>query len=508
MKTLRKYHKWPSLIIGAFLILFALSGIVLNHRNLFSGTDVPRSLLPPAYRYHNWNLAAVKGNIEFGADSLLVYGNAGIWLTDSAFSSFSCFNTGIDDGIDNRKIFTLLKTDNGQLYAGSLNGMLKYDASARYWKRITLPEKNPRVVRIIAHGAEIFVMTRDHLYSFGRNNETDIKKHLIPRPAGADGKVSLFTTLWVLHSGELLGIAGKLVVDLVGLLIIFFTLSGYYYTLMPSMTRRIAGNMRKQLHRLNKFSIKWHNKLGVWSLVFLLISVITGMFLRPPLLIPIASSRVAPIPGTMLANANFWHDKLRDFLIDTTHNRIVFSTSEGFFETGLENQSECQPFSIQPPVSVMGITAFEQTGSGTFLVGSFSGLFYWHPGSGMITNAITGLPYHGMEGGSPFGADAVSGLIRKNTDAMAYLDYDAGWIPLTEGVRTPEMPEDIAKSPVSLWNLALEIHTGRIFSVFLGDFYILYVPLMGMATLTILITGFLMWNKSGKRKRNKPPVNP
>lgn len=508
MKTLRKYHKWPSLIIGAFLLLFAVSGIVLNHRSLFYRNDVSRKLLPPGYRYQNWNLAAIKGTLNAGHDSLLIYGNIGIWLTDSSFSRFTDYTPGFEEGTDNHKIFSLCRTGNNQLYAGTLNGLMHYNKQETSWEKVLLPEKNPRVVKVASVEDRLFVMTRDHLYSLETGTVAQIMHHPLPRPAGADGKVSLFTTFWVLHSGELLGIAGKLIVDLLGLLIIFFTLSGYYYTLLPSIARRTAGKLRKQLYRLNKFSVKWHNKLGVWSFAFLLITVVTGMFLRPPLLIPIASSRVAPIPGTMLANANFWHDKLRDFVIDTSRNRIIFSTTEGFFETGLETQAVCQPFEIQPPVSVMGITVFEQTENGTFLIGSFSGLYHWHPDSGMVTNAITGLPYQGQEGGSPFGANAVSGIITDKAGFRAYIDYDAGWVSLRPGTSAPTMPETISGIPISLWNLALEVHTGRIFSVFLGGFYILYVPLMGITTLTILVTGFLMWNRTRRRKRNKPPVTP
>jgi uncharacterized iron-regulated membrane protein len=46
---------------------------------------------------------------------------------------------------------------------------------------------------------------------------------------------------------------------------------------------------------------------------------------------------------------------------------------------------------------------------------------------------------------------------------------------------------------MSLWNLALEIHTGRIFENLFGLFYILYVPLTGLALLLVLISGFFIW---------------
>jgi uncharacterized iron-regulated membrane protein len=55
-----------------------------------------------------------------------------------------------------------------------------------------------------------------------------------------------------------------------------------------------------------------------------------------------------------------------------------------------------------------------------------------------------------------------------------------------------------------LWNVALEIHTGRIYQSLIGDFYVLIVPLTGIFVLFILVSGFIVWLKTrkkvGKRK--------
>jgi uncharacterized iron-regulated membrane protein len=64
-------------------------------------------------------------------------------------------------------------------------------------------------------------------------------------------------------------------------------------------------------------------------------------------------------------------------------------------------------------------------------------------------------------------------------------------------------PEILEKSPISLWNVKLEIHTGRIFQSLVGDYYILIVPLVGLFSLVILITGFLVW---WLRKKIPSPV--
>jgi hypothetical protein len=190
-------------------------------------------------------------------------------------------------------------------------------------------------------------------------------------------------------------------------------------------------------------------------------------------------------------------------VVDTLNNRIIPSTNEGFFESDPSDNFYCKPFGIQPPVSVMGITAFETLTDGGYMIGSFSGLFRWYPDKEIIIDMITGEMISAVKQGNPFGATAVSGVISNKTGPLAVIDYDGGWIPLEPGAIVPKMPAEIRNTPISLWNVGLEVHTGRIFSVFLGDFYILFVPLMGLTTLLILITGFLMWYKSGSRRKNK-----
>jgi hypothetical protein len=64
------------------------------------------------------------------------------------------------------------------------------------------------------------------------------------------------------------------------------------------------------------------------------------------------------------------------------------------------------------------------------------------------------------------------------------------------------MPEEVKQaSPISLWNTALEFHTGRIFQPVLGDFYILVVPVVGLFALEISMVGFLAWWIARRRKR-------
>jgi len=54
LKKLRKFHKWPGIVITLFVILFSLSGILMNHRSGISAVDIKRSWLPADYSYQKW----------------------------------------------------------------------------------------------------------------------------------------------------------------------------------------------------------------------------------------------------------------------------------------------------------------------------------------------------------------------------------------------------------------------------------------------------------------------
>ena len=303
---LRKYHKWFSLAATLFILLFAVSGIVLNHREFLSGVDISRKFLPPVYRYHNWNLAAIKGTVKTGGDSVIVYGNAGVWLTDSRFHEFHDFNRGFPPGIDNRKINTLSWSPVSGFYAGTLFGLYRFQAPS--WVKVPLPVKSPRVVKILQVGDSLLVMTRSELFlatrRSGYNSFVEIR---IPKGEDYDGKVGLFKTLWVIHSGEIYGMAGKVIIDFAGIVFIILCITGLIWFIVPFRLKKCRDKLRRsRMKRFNRSSLKWHNQIGSWTILILLVNTGTGIFLRPPLLIPIAGARVAKISHTELDNPNPW----------------------------------------------------------------------------------------------------------------------------------------------------------------------------------------------------------
>ena len=504
LRFFRKYHRWPGVVSTLFILFFAASGIILNHRELLSSIDVSRKLLPGNYTYKNWNLAAVKGQVKLSPDSILLYGNAGIWITDGNYQKYRDLNAGFPEGIDNRKVSSVAYCKISGLYAGTLFGLYRFNKELERWEQVILPVMEKRVVKVLPVNDTLLVMTRSHLLKYTAEDGFSHAEVLtVPAGKDEDGKAGLFRTLWVIHSGEIYGTVGKLIVDMIGFAFIVICITGLIYFFTPYFLKRAKEKARNRMKRFNRASLRWHNVLGSWLVVFLIMTTLTGMFLRPPLLIPIADSRVGKIPYTEMDDPNPWFDRFRDIVYDDSLKRYLLATSEGIYYSDDQMQSQLNRYPAQPPVSVMGINIFEVTGPGQYLVGSFSGIFHWKPSQNLVINGITNTPYTESGGGGlPFGSVTVAGYIRISDTSDILFDYAGGAIGLNGKMILPAMPDEIiSASPISLWNASLEVHTGRIFEPLLGDFYILVVPLVGLSSLFITITGFFSWYLALRKKR-------
>ncbi len=495
VKFLKKYHKWLSIIFTIIILLFSISGIILNHRELVSGIDIDRKMLPKNYSYKNWNNAAVKGTLWISHDSLLVYGNIGIWLTNAEATDFIGFNNGFPEGIDNRKIADLILTNDKKLYAGTLFGLYVYQKGK--WNYVDIPSDEKRITDLEIRNDSLLVLTRSHLF-YTRDGElfNEIK---IKEPEGYKNKIGLFRTLWVIHSGEIYGKTGKLIVDLFAIILIFLTVSGLWYFINRHFISRTKGKHRVQVSRTNRFLLKWHNKVGWIMFVFLILTAATGIFLRPPFLIAIANSNVTKIPYSKLDDDNPWSDRLRAIIFDKVANEYYISTSTGLYSIDHQFNTKPKRFPFQPPVSIMGINVFKKTGRTIFLIGSFEGLFMWNSFTGSTWDYIEQKPYIPTTGKTkPIGNYLVSGYSADLNGTEIFFDYNYGAMPLTKG-NVPIMPQHIIDQPISLWNAALEVHTGRIFESLLSDFYILIVPLTGLVVIFLMISGFVVWYKLYKK---------
>ena len=376
---------------------------------------------------------------------------------------------------------------------GTLLGLYQFKNDA--WIKIELPVSEKRIVDLLEVKGDFYVLTRSNLLKQIASGFTQV--NLLAK-ADYDGKVSLFKSLWEIHSGEAFGLFGKLFVDFIGLIFILLSISGIIYFIYPKWMKKLKtkGQGVKGKAKFLKFNLKWHNRLGYWMIIFLILSAFSGMFLRPPLLIPIVNTTVNKLPFTHLDDPNPWFDQLRRITYDQKRDRVLLATNKAIYYS--DDFFETAPilFSTQAPVSVMGVNVFEVIKPGQYLIGSFSGLFYWIPEHNLIFDYFTKKPYVSIKiMGPPISSHPIAGYLRDANGREFVFDYNLGVGNMTDDHFFVDMPKEIQESPMSLWNLCLEIHTGRIYQYLFGQFYILFIPLAGLSILWILITGLVLYLK-------------
>lgn len=483
--TWKKHHKWFGLLFSFFLCMFCISGIILNHRSVVSSVNISRKYLPETYRYRNWNNGLVRGSVKCHINdsaSVLLYGTAGIWRTDSIASAFDDFNKGLPAGIDYRNIRNIVQTPSSDLFCAGQFALYHYDSSA-VWSKIELPlhEGEERLTDLELKEDTLIVVSRSHLF-VSSPPYNKFQPLTINAPEGYKPQVSLFRTVWMLHSGELFGIVGKLLVDMVALVIIVLCFTGIFCWLLPKQIRYLR-KQNKEINknvRILKGAISWHDKVGRWTIVLTLFVTITGWCLRPPIMIPLVQKYIRPIPATVLDNPNPWNDRLRALRHDAGQEDWLLSTSEGFYILKSLGGIPCK-LPIAPPVSVMGVNVLQLDDKGKWLVGSFSGMFVWDRKTNVVIDYYTGeLPT--QQTGVPFGKKSIAGYSADFAHKICIFEYDNG------SEFTP-MPRQFSILPMSLWNICLEIHTGRIYTFF-GSGTLFYIFFAGLFMLWILVSGY------------------
>ena len=533
--TWKKYHRWFGLILSVFMLVFCVSGIILNHRQLFADCDVSRSILPPAYHIQNFNNGVIKGSVRIDGhadlasaggikasdDSILAYGYGGIWLTDTKMKSWKDFNQGLPENVDGRNIRNMVQTKDGEIWCAATMDVYRFDG--KEWKMFPLADNEERItdITLTKDSTSIIAMTRSAVYKISGkktdaanekrdaanekrdaiSEKTNVTRKIIGQPEGFTPMVTLFKTVWHLHSGAFFGLTGRLVVDAIAIVLIILSITGIILFILPYRIRRQKRlQAREKMQKLGKqmvFNAKWHNKLGYTTIILTLWLAITGMCLRPPLMIPLAMNKTTE----KVKDGNVWHDKLRAIRWDAAEGNWLVSTSEGFLR--VDEHFQHKPILLNkekaPKISPMGVNVFESDGKGGWLIGSFSGMFRWYPEKNLIEDYFTGKA-NKEKSMIPISSSLVSGYSKDFFGGKEVVfDYSKG-ASLDETASTPEL---LSATPMSLWNVALELHVGRCYSPFLGPLSDLFVFISGLLITLVLLSGYIILKRRKKKGKKQ-----
>lgn len=542
--TWKKYHRWLGLVLSVFMLVFCVSGIILNHREVFSGCEVSRKWLPASYHIKNFNNGVVKGTVvkksaahslsSENCDSVLAYGCAGVFLTDSRLSTWQDFNAGLPESIDERNVRHVVKAKDGSLWCAALRDVYRYDENSHRWKKVELPGNEERImdVALAKDSMTVVALTRSRVFTIvpfvqygeivkiGKSSSETyrVESKIIPAPKKYEPKTTLFKLVWHLHSGEFFGLPGKLVVDAIALVLIVLSITGILLFILPYGIRRakkLAAKARmKRLGKQFAWNMKWHNKIGYVTIVLTLWIAITGMCLRPPLMVPLVLSK---LPQTVGEDGNVWQDKLRAIRWDAVQGDWLVSTSEGFLrvDEDFSQAPKMLPDDECPKLSPMGVTVWESDGKGGWIVGSFRGIYRWNPVNhslNQILDYFTGKPSEETSmipisdnlvcgysedflGGKPLVFDFAKGVEDAKGQAVALCNDEP------KKSRNEESMSDLIceTAPMSLWNVALELHVGRCYSPFLGPLSDLFVFLSGLLITLVLLSGYIISHRRRKK---------
>lgn len=542
--TWKKYHRWLGLVLSVFMLVFCVSGIILNHREVFSDCEVSRKWLPASYHIKNFNNGVVKGTVvkksaahslsSENCDSVLAYGCAGVFLTDSRLSTWQDFNAGLPESIDERNVRHVVKAKDGSLWCAALRDVYRYDENSHRWKKVELPGNEERImdVALAKDSMTVVALTRSRVFTIvpfvqygeivkiGKSSSETyrVESKIIPAPKKYEPKTTLFKLVWHLHSGEFFGLPGKLVVDAIALVLIVLSITGILLFILPYGIRRakkLAAKARmKRLGKQFAWNMKWHNKIGYVTIVLTLWIAITGMCLRPPLMVPLVLSK---LPQAVGEDGNVWQDKLRAIRWDAVQGDWLVSTSEGFLrvDEDFSQAPKMLPDDECPKLSPMGVTVWESDGKGGWIVGSFRGIYRWNPVNhslNQILDYFTGKPSEETSmipisdnlvcgysedflGGKPLVFDFAKGVEDAKGQAVALCNDE----PKTS--RNEESMSDLIceTAPMSLWNVALELHVGRCYSPFLGPLSNLFVFLSGLLITLVLLSGYIISHRRRKK---------
>lgn len=499
-KLSKPIHKYVGLVALLYFLLMGISGVLLNHPSLIRSFSIPLTWMPAGYHYVDWNRMALRDAVFSSTQPGTVYvgGKSGVWQSRDNGKSFTHLSNGFPISAYDRDTRCLLLTESGrspQLYAGTRAGLYRYDFAKAAWIAVQGPVSHPmEIVDLVRAGDRILVFAPSACYALGGTEETQALEPVPLRSNAAPlSRVPLFRFFLKLHDGSVLGLPGKLFMDMVGLTLVFLSISAIYIVYIPWRKKRFGKGRRPV--RYFRFFHKYHLKLGIYTGAFIAIIALTGMFVRPPLLMAIVRYSV---PAVLLNNTETdgqWQTDITRAVYEPQSDTLLLATRDGFFRGPTTGSQPFSKVAIDVPVHGMGVFVMERLSRQRLLIGSFSGLYVWDSGQHQAVD-LEGRPLQRRRGGRPRTTQTgmAAGAIVHNGQLNCWVDYRRGLRPMPGGHSCFAMPDQVLQSSrMSLWHVLFEIHNGRFFRDWLGAYTWLLVPVGGLVLVINVLTGCYDW---------------
>lgn len=492
----RWLHRWVGLALVAYLGWMGGSGVLLNHPGLISGISVPEWMVPPQYRIADWSRGALRSlmPVEGREGRFVAAGRLGVWLSDDGGRSFVELNEGLGSLYrrNAQQVLSLTGDSGPVLLAATRGGLFQREEDDAAWRRVPLGDKRP-VVKVVGVGDRLLAFTDSGVFaSPAPPADLEFAPITLTRASTAS-EVSMIDALFALHSGEAWGLPGQLVYDLVGVVLVILSFSALVTWLYRKVRHRL-GRVRSRIRGAVRGLVRYHLDLGIWSAVFLLVIGVSGMFMRPPLLVLAAGETIPRWVYPGLTPRNPWHHRIQNATYDEAGERLLIQANDGVWEGPPNLDGTFRRVILPAPIFAMGATVFEAREDGSLDVGSFAGLYRVDAAQKTTDLLATGL----AEGRSRMrpGRHLVTGFVRLPTGESVVNTHRQGVLDLNgagAGDRLPMPDLEGASAGMPLWNFLFELHNGRIFRDLIGPSYVFVVPLGGFLLVLLTLTGVWDW---------------
>ncbi|WP_165835950.1 PepSY domain-containing protein [Marinifilum breve] len=507
-KISRWIHKYFGLLVLLFMAYMSLSGILLNHPDLIQNASVSRMLVPKQYQPDNWNRSSLKG-IEYLGDSLLVYGRQGIFLSTDNGKSLQAFMQGDypKSALGKRSNHLYYSRENKLLLCASNQGCLQYNFKQSKWINLPLPNGDHSIIKILNTGKHLLLVSKSDVYQTSLHNDKLNFEKLSLKKKKYSSYISLIQVFFQLHDGSIWGLPGKILWDIVGLILFFLSISAFYIWYYPKKwKRRYKREGRRASYKeknVRSFFFKYHKKLGWYFAIFLVLITFTGMFMNPILMMTLVNGKVNSKYYPSLKNENPWYHKIRNALYDNQQNQLVLECSDGIWVGNYNENIEFEKIKLPVRIFGMGTTVFREEKPGVWLVGSFGGLNRVDRNENQSEKILQ--TKKSDNSGRP--ASTFVTAYEKLPDGNHYIMGHYKGICNVKGEKLIDvfpMPDKIRKnSKLPLWNYMFELHNARMFRGLIGGFYMLIIPLGGLLCLLMLLAGVLDYWLTKPKVRNR-----
>lgn len=491
-------HKYLGLLLIVFLMWMSISGILLNHPELIANVSAPNWLTPKSYKVENWNRSSLINLLysQHNPDIVYLAGKKGVWKSVDGGRSFSAMNNGFphSDFYLKTNHILLWGKDQSLLFAATDGGLFVCDLVTDIWRPVPLSGRPEKVVRLLEVEQRLLAFTDSHVYSSPPPFDLKFERVSVVREV-KERQVSLIKVFFDLHDGSILGASGRLLYDAIGVVLFFLSFSAFYGWFYRKHIKHQSSSTRKIFKPfIYRLILKYHIRTGIWTAALLIVIGGTGLFMRPPLIAAIADIYIPAkyYPGFL--DENPWSEKIQNALYDRNTGQIVIAASDGLWRGNADFSNPFAKVAFNVPLFVMGATVFEQD-QDNYLIGSFSGMFRYNPRRDQAVNLFTGVVGKAESSIKPAEL-MVAGYFKTPQGEEFITTHEQGLLPLADAERSNRftVPQTLNRNyRLPLWNYMFELHNGRIFKDFIGNFYILIIPIGAFLFLLLVFTGVFDW---------------